>query len=409
MFDLVDVIKSKSSAEKEKEVLTTVLFHQTEECKQLIEEAYRFEDIAAPSVLENQDSLIQQHVREENIEIVIVELNKSKSVMDDMHRISHLLPNSASVIVIGSEDSISTIRNLKSLGYYYVFWPISKQELIDFVRNVNENRNKNSGLGKGRAAKKVCVWGAKGGVGASFITAALSMELSKDKNSSCLVVEHNFSGGNLDIFLAVSQFKKREVSRGALANSLDETYALSMTRKIHEMLHVLALESNDIADHEMKDYVRTISENLSGQYNFIVEDLSSSANSLSDLTYVGQQADVLVLVLEPTVSSLREAAFIQAKMEELGSTTRCITVLNHTMHERSATVTVKDVEKFLNRKLDVVCPYEPQLGKWVLEGKAIFQEKQAISSSLNTLTSLLLGEAIKPKRESIFKRLFRGQ
>ncbi|MDN3683471.1 hypothetical protein QW180_02055 [Vibrio sinaloensis] len=77
-----------------------------------------------------------------------------------MRRISHLLPNSASVIVIGSEDAISTIRNLKAMGFYYLFWPVSKEELIDFVKNVSDNRQRNAGLGKAREAKKVAFFGA---------------------------------------------------------------------------------------------------------------------------------------------------------------------------------------------------------------------------------------------------------
>ncbi|MEZ9417713.1 chromosome partitioning protein ParA, partial [Vibrio sp. 10N.286.49.E1] len=128
------------------------------------------------------------------VEIAIVELNVTESVTEDMKRISHLLPNSASVIVVGSEDAISTIRNLKEMGFYYVFWPISKPELIDFVRNVDSNRKKNSGLGKDRTAKRVAVWGTKGGVGATMLTAEIAYELSAKKKSTCLIVDHDFRG-----------------------------------------------------------------------------------------------------------------------------------------------------------------------------------------------------------------------
>lgn len=122
MFDLVDLLKTDNSQAEHEEKITSVLFHQTEECRSLVEEAYRFEGITAPAVLENTDADIRKHIRESTIEIVIVELNISDNVTEDMRQISHLLPNHASVIVVGSEDAISTIRNLKDMGFYYLFY-----------------------------------------------------------------------------------------------------------------------------------------------------------------------------------------------------------------------------------------------------------------------------------------------
>ncbi|RUM49118.1 MAG: chromosome partitioning protein ParA, partial [Marinomonas sp.] len=175
MFDLVDSLRKSRNTESivEQEKIRSVLFSQTAECEELVLEAYRFEGIAPPVVIKNDDAEISEHVRHSEIEIVIVELNNSKDVSADAERISHLLPNHASVIVIGSEDAISTIRNLKEIGFYYLFWPITKQELIDFVRSVSENRKRHSnrGPGQNRRAKYISIVGAKGGVGATFVCA----------------------------------------------------------------------------------------------------------------------------------------------------------------------------------------------------------------------------------------------
>ncbi|MEF1187598.1 chromosome partitioning protein ParA, partial [Vibrio sinaloensis] len=176
--------------------------------------------------------VIKKYARSSALEIVIVELNESNNVTEDMRRISHLLPNSASVIVVGSEDAISTIRNLKEMGFYYLFWPVSKQELIDFVKNVSDNRQRNAGLGKAREAKKVAFWGASGGVGNSLLVAEIACELSSKKNSSCVVIDHDFVGGNLDILLGLKKFEKKDIPPGALTSNLDTSYALNMTQKI---------------------------------------------------------------------------------------------------------------------------------------------------------------------------------
>lgn len=405
MFDLVDLLKNKETQPAKEEKLTSVLFHQTEACRELVEEAFRFEGITTPAILNNNDDNIRQHVRESTIEIVLVELNESSNVTKDMEHISHLLPNSASVIVIGSEDAISTIRNLKAMGFYYLFWPITKTELIDFVRNVNENRLRNSGLGKNRSAKKVAVLGAKGGVGVSLLTAELSKELSEKRNSSCVIVDHNFSGGNLDIMLGLKQFKKREVAPGALTASLDAGYASNMATKVNGMLSLLAIESDDLSDAQLKEYARTLSAQLASQTNFIIEDLSGSTSSKADLEYIASQADVVLLVTEPTVSSLRDATRVMNVLQEKNSTARCIIVVNHTKPEKCATVELPEIEKYLHQCVDVVCPFEPKLGKTLLRGENIYTQKMPVSNSFSQITSLLLGEAIKPTKESLLKRL----
>lgn len=406
MFDLVDKLQSKSLEEAvNKETITSVLFHQTQECIDLVDEAFRFENINVPTMLSNSDEKIRQHVRESLVEIVLVELNLSDNVTRDMERISHLLPNSASVIVIGSEDAISTIRNLKEMGFYYVFWPITKQELIDFVRNVNSNRQRNAGLGKDRTAKRVGVWGTKGGVGATMLTAELAFELSDLKQSSSLIVDHDFRGGNLDIFLGLKQFSKKSVSRASLASSVDATYASSLCKKVNDMLSVMSLESEDLNELELKEYARTLSDQLAGQYNFILEDLSRASNSKVDLEYVAQSCDILVLLMEPTVSSIREAKRTLRSLELLQSKVRCLFVLNYTISEKAATTSKSDIKEFLGRDSDVVLPNEPKMSKLVLDEKHIYQRDIPVSQALHQLTSLLLGQSDTGTKTSWLKRL----
>jgi pilus assembly protein CpaE len=339
------------------------------------------------------------------LEIVIVELNESKNVTDDMRRISHLLPNSASVIVIGSEDAISTIRNLKEMGFYYLFWPVSKQELIDFVKNVSDNRSRNSGLGKARDAKKVAFWGSSGGVGTSLLVAEIACELSSKKNSSCVIVDHDFVGGNLDILLGLKKFEKKDIPPGALTASLDTSYALNMTQKITSMLSILSVKSKELDETQMKEYVRTLSDELSEQTNFLIEDLSRSVNSKVDLAYSANECDAIVLVLKPTVSSLRDASRICSLLKELETKARVIVVINHTAPEKHATVTEEEVEKYLRRPIDVICPYDGQMSKALLEGKHLHDLKLPISKSIKQITAALLGEKQEGSKVGLLSKL----
>ena len=399
MFDLVDILKKddSQSASDQKEI-TSVLFYQTEKCQSLVREAYRFEGLVLPVQVLNRDDLIKEHVRKEQIEIVIIELNESRNVCQDAERISHLLPNDASVIVIGSEDAISTIRNLKQMGFYYLFWPITKTELIEFVVTVHENRSSNSGLSKKRKAKQISVIGCKGGVGTTMVCSEIAYLLSEEKRSSCVLVDNDYYGGNLDIMLGMERFEKRQIRAGSFVTTLDPTSAQSMLNKHTKMLSVLSLTpSPDMGTQEIKEYTKAVMGQIAENANFIVDDLSSVARQAFDLKEIAEASDCIILVFSPTVSALREAARIKRQLiEEKGdSPLRILLVMNSVLPDSAATITYAEAEKYLHQPVDVVLPHVKKLDATILDGKRICKAGGKPGKALNRLASLIVGEEEK--------------
>ncbi|MGX9418272.1 AAA family ATPase [Vibrio sp. RC27] len=408
MFDLVDLLKNSQPENDPKEKITSVLFYQTEKCRELVLEAYRFEGITDPEVLTNDDLSISDHVRQQSIEVVIVELNKSQNVTRDAERISHLLPSHASVIVIGCEDAISTIRNLKEMGFYYLFWPISKQELIDFVKSVNVNRASNRGPGQKRRAKKISIIGAKGGVGTTLLVSEVAHQLVSDKKSNCVVIDHNYHSGDIDIMMGIPKFDKRMVQRGALLTSLDLTTINSLIAKQSDMLSVLSLTSDDLTVNELNEYTDSIVDLLSPEVNFFVEDLSASAISPLADNRNWMESDCVILVVTPTISAVRDAARIKKALDTKTDDTkpRLIVVVNHVVPEKSSTVKLTEIEKFLNYKPQVVLPYVPNAAKDLVEGKRLAKSSSGMKSPLKRLVSLILGESLAYKSKSGIASLF---
>lgn len=409
MFDLVDSLKKnkKADIEIEQEKIGTVLFYQTEECKKLVEEAYRFEGVAPPTVSKNTKDDITEYVRKSDIEIVIVELNNSSDVIKEAEFVSHLLPNHASVIVIGSEDAISTIRNLKAMGFYYLFWPITKQELIDFVRSVNDNRKRNSnrGPGQNRRAKYISVIGAKGGVGATFICAELSYLLSAHKKSSCLVVDQNYSTGDLDIMMGIRDYERRKVQQGDIS-SLDESFAQSLTFRQNSLLSVLSLTSDNLDSGSLLDYSNAVVDLLASDVNFIIEDCSSSVGFSIESDRFISQCDCIVLVMSPTVSSVRDAARMREKIQKINQSDslRLILVMNNTLPKKAQTLSLNDAEAFLKQKIDIEIPYCEEISFYILDDKRIAKTALKAAKPLKELTSVVLGESpeVKKTKRSLF-------
>jgi len=405
MFDLVDILK-KDGFEEEKQQqneITSVFFYQTEKCQILVKEAYGFEGLVAPAIVHNSDENIKEHVRNESIEIVVIELNESVNISLDAERISHLLPNDASVIVIGSEDAISTIRNLKKMGFYYLFWPITKHELIEFVVSVHENRNRNKGLGKKRKAKQISVIGAKGGVGTTLICTEIASLMSEVKKSSCVIVDNDYHGGNLDIMMGMEKFEKRQIRPGAFATTLDNTSAQSMLVKHTNMLSILSLTSDSLSNAEIKEYTKTVVEHVAGDYNFIIDDLSSIARQNFDKQELVELSDCVILVFSPTVSSLRDAARIKQQLEDESGekSLRMYLALNYSIPDASATISVKEAEKYLRQEVDIVIPFIKKLDALILEHKRMIKVGGKAAAGIRKLTSFIIGEDEK-KRFSLF-------
>jgi Flp pilus assembly protein, ATPase CpaE len=318
-------------------------------------------------------------------------------VTGDARRISHLLPSHASVIVIGSEDAISTIRNLKEMGFYYLFWPITKQELIDFVRSVSDNRQRNRGPGQNRRAKRISVIGAKGGVGTTLIASELAHQLVTEKKASCIIVEHNYTCGNLDIMLGLKKFERREIQKGAFSSSIDLSEAQSLLTKYSEMLSILSLTSEQHSIDELNDYHNSAVDILSSECNFIIEDLSGS----SGFTHRNQQrwlsSDCVILVVAPTVSALRDAGRLKMAIDapENNTRPRLIVVVNYNLPEKFATATETDIEKFLQYRPDVVIPFSGKIGDILLEGSRVARARVKAAKPIRILSALVVGESVE--------------
>ncbi|WP_194438896.1 AAA family ATPase [Vibrio fluminensis] len=406
MLDILDSLNKVEQKKREAVRFSCVAFTQTRECRDLIEEAFCFEGIPTPTFANNSDETIKSHVRQQDVEVALVELSKSSDVTADMQRISHLLPNDSSVIVIGGEDAISTIRNLKDMGFYYLFWPATKLEVVDFIKNVYRNREQESGLGKKRSAKSIAVWGCSGGVGTSLIAAELSNNLSRNQNAKCLLVDHDYYSGNLDIILKLEDFEKRTLSIAAVDSEFDDTYAASMTKKVNDLLSILSITSDSHSSLELKEYTRVMESLLSEQNNFIISDLSKGGQTNVDYQYLTETADTVVLIFTPAISSLRQLKKVSDNLSAQAPDLRKIMVLNHVQPSKATVLTTKDVTDFLERPVDVEIQFEPGLLKHIVNGGYLSESRLSVASSLKELTAVILGEGGAYNHKPVKKKWF---
>lgn len=411
MFDLVERLNvKKEDNNQSKDNLKTVLFYQTDECRSLINESFRFDGNSEPQNNKNNDDEIRQLDLSNPPSVIILELNTSTNVVQDAQRISHLLPSNVSVVIIGSEDAISTIRLLKEMGFYYLFWPVSKQECSDFMRHVASNHEKQKGIGENRRAKRVAMVGVKGGMGTSLLSSEVARSLSSDRGVSTLLVDHNYHGGNLDIFMGLKQFQKRPLQKGMLFSDIDGAYASGIIKKITPMLSILAIESETLTTQELTEYTQAVQTQALSYSSVMIEDYAQLIRNAMGINKLVDSVDVIVFILDSTVSALREYNRLYELVENKNrdNKVRVITVMNAVRPHNSGAVSFEEAEKYTGHRPHVVIPYDNKAAQYVLEGSQILKTKSVMAHSISNLVSLILGEEMTQKKKPLFRFFAKG-
>ncbi|KOO13107.1 ATPase [Vibrio xuii] len=393
MFDLVDKLSSTEPKNVAKQS-RCALFYQSQLCSALVQKAFRFEGFEEPETFINQPQNFDKLEQNPEVEVVLVELNQSSDVVEDAKQLSRSLPPHVSVIIIGSEDAISTIRALKELGFYYLFWPANEAEIADFYRNVASNHDDKRGVGQNRKAKQIAFMGVKGGVGTSLVACEVSRSLAKYHHASTLLVDHTYTGSNIDVMMGLKKFNKRSVQKGTLATGIDSDIALSLVQNIEKHLSILAVESDEFSREELHQYTQALKQQMLQSNTFVVEDYSHTTTTNAEFEKAIEGVDVLVLVFDATVSSLRELNRISSEIELRYPELTVLTVMNRSRPDNAASINEADVEKYFGRKADAQLVFDFKANQYLLQGDLISDTRSEMKQGLQNLVALLVGEKV---------------
>ncbi|WP_418641445.1 AAA family ATPase [Vibrio chaetopteri] len=402
MFDLTKALSSKAKVTQQQNptgVAGCTLFYQSSECLELVREIFRFEGWNDPDCIRFNQK-VTKLTTEQSSHIVVLELNESEDVVRDATEFARRLPTHKGVVVIGKEDAISTLRALKELGFYYVFWPVNKTEFADFLTHVNKNLQTFSGVSQKRKAKRVAVVGAKGGVGNSFIAGELTSMLAAQGTDS-LLVDHQYSNSDVDVLLALKGFKPRVIDEfAAPLHEMDEEGALSYLHSVRKNLRLLALDS-DMSQENILTYNQTLCDLLSRNTNFIVEDFSGSVNFKLEPQMLVDNFDVVVMVVDPSVAAMRSAKRLQERIRNIQLTlskkTRLITLVNYHRPPVSFVIQKSELNRYLGANVDLEMPYSKHLEHIIIDGKSAHKHDRQISRSLGQLIKLINGQSIEER------------
>ncbi|WP_051326499.1 AAA family ATPase [Aliagarivorans taiwanensis] len=377
------------------------LITQNRECRRLFEEAFRFEGWQVPKVVSD-----YQFDKDNLEELVIIDLTDESDVLSEARTLSNSLPHHKGVVIVGCEDAISTLRGLKALGFYYVYWPVDKQEMVEFISHVTRNQRRLMGVSRQRRAKKIAVVACKGGVGSSTVGIELSAMLAEEGGET-VMVDYQYSGSNLDVLLGQEQFNRFDVTGMDIRMLEQDQHGVSSyLHNVQSNLSLLALEA-ELAVKETNKYTQLLVEMLERQVNFIVKDYSASLDFPLNIPQLCSDNDQIILVMDPCVSTVRRAQRILKEIDDYffsrDNNLRVISVVNCHRPEKAFSLSHDEVVRYLGKAPDIYHGFDRRYARTLLQGKRLIKQHPRAAKPLRELSKLVLGVESKPSRRK-FKR-----
>jgi pilus assembly protein CpaE len=336
--------------------------------------------------------------------LVVVDISNSQLPLSAVNSLAEACEPGVEVIVIGKHNDIGLFRDLMQLGVSdYLVKPLTRElfrRSIERVRGRSQVPNT-----RGRTGKVIAITGARGGVGATTVAANLGWLLDHKIGRRVAMVDLDFNHGALS--LALDQ-KAAPGLREALEN-IHRVDQLFLERTlVHVDSRMALLSCEEPLEYEVKFETCAYDEligHLVKQFHYVVVDVPRGSGP--NFQHALRNATIRVIVIDPTVAAVRHAIRLLKIVgaEDIGRQT--IVVLNRRWAQGDGDLAIKDIEKALNRRVDVTVPY----GKNVLvvaenSGELVASRKSPVTEALSDLVQELSGRP--PVKSSPLARFMRS-
>lgn len=299
------------------------------------------------------------------------------------------------VIAIGNESDIAFYRSMLAAGACeYVQNPVELDAFVNTELGINKTEIS--------TGKVISVVGGKGGVGASTIASNLARELV-ERGETVTVADMDFATGDLDLQFNVQgntalvemlQFPER------LEPVVYERSGVKVSEGLTLFTGYLSLDSTPFwPEKSALDHFRKFTLKHS---DTLVLDLPSF--SMRDQIGFSSlaQSDIRVLVVEPTLASIRNTGQILTALESVTGAqdgNLNLIVVNHTKSDKASLISCNDIQQALGRVVDVVLPFAPNhfLSKDSL-GRSALHGNRKVARAFEQLASKASGEPSKKRR-----------
>ncbi len=246
-------------------------------------------------------------------DVLLVEyLAEDHGLPDLLERLRRSVPRGAVVALANSREPDEILKAMRLGVREYLVEPAGETAFNDAVLRL---LRQGSTSGQPRAVV-LAVMGVKGGVGGSHLAVNLAWAFSQSLGQRVALADLDLSGGDLALLLDVEPM--RDLTNVASEfTRLDAVLMDSLLTEVAPGLRLLAAPVDPVAAEGVTaQHVGRALDHLADAHSVVILDLSSH---LSEVSLLAQdRADMIILVVEPTVVGLKSARRLLHLGERLG-------------------------------------------------------------------------------------------
>jgi pilus assembly protein CpaE len=295
-------------------------------------------------------------------QILFVDLSESGDPLNDINALAEVCEPGTVVIAAGQVNDVRLYRDLVASGIQdYLLKPLGPDVLREAFAHAQAvlNAPKHAEAAVERPHCSIGVIGARGGVGASTVATSLAWLLSDKgaRSTALLDLDVHFGTGALALDL--------EPGRGltdAIENPsrIDGLFIERAMVRASDKLAVLSAEA-PISAPVLSDGAAfyQLQEEMRAAFECTVVDLPR--NMLVQYPHLMSDINVTVVVTELTLAAARDTIRILSWLRSNAAQTQVIVVASRVPGGGTLEISRKDFEGSIERKIDVVVPYDQKL------------------------------------------------
>jgi pilus assembly protein CpaE len=338
-------------------------------------------------------------------EYLIIDISKSDLPISDLSKLSEVCEPGVSVLAIGVRNDVGLYRDLIKLGIMeYLVKPLFPEIISRALKNMIFGYEWDK-ASKIKSGKIITVQGARGGVGASFLTTNLATILANERSRRVIVVDMDIHFGTVTLYF---NLKSNDGLNAALEDPerVDQLFLERLFIAVNERLNVL---SSEVPINEVKKYSQNSIEQLlsylSKLFHYVIVDIPHNFDEAAG--FILQRSNIRILVTEASLAGLRDSGRIIRYFGGDQLDYRLILVLNKFVKEGK--LSPEDFEKTLKRKVDHLIPYEASIGNELIDaGKTVLEVDTPLTRPIQELANNIQGIKNEEKAThsiwSFFKR-----
>jgi len=321
--------------------------------------------------------------------VLIVDISRVSLPLSDLQALADICPPRVNVVVLGTEDNVGLYRDLMEIGVTdYLVKPVPSDLLFRAVARASGRLAARKT--EPRVGKSVAVYGVRGGVGATTTVLNTGWLLANHHNRHVMLVDLNLTSGTLALEMGL------EPTSGLSdlltdPDRIDPVFVDRATLAAEDRVKLLASETDFAAAAPYEaDAVAQLMQHLRSRYHFIIQDVDRAAPETA--MTVLQNADVRVLVMDPTLASVRDAARIVKLLKSETGEKKILLVLNRSRLRAGGDVPIEKISRFVDHPVDIIIPFEKKrLALASLNAEPVVREKIPVADAFLKLAAELIG------------------